>query len=86
MRKVVLPFYKAIVDELPKGISSFVLTSDLQGREQNKKTNRLVGEAVAEELSLLFELGEVPQINFIALAGDLYDHPELHKLGGTGDG
>lgn len=85
VRNVVLPFYKAIVDELPKGVSSFVITSDLQGREQNKKNNRLVGEAVAEELSLLSELGEIPSIDFIALAGDLYDHPELHKLGGTGD-
>ena len=85
IRKVTLPFYKLIVNELPKGISSFVLTSDLQGREQNKKSNRLVGEAVAEELSILHKLGEIPPINFIALAGDLFDYPELHKLGGTGD-
>lgn len=85
VRELVLPFYNAIVDELPKGVSSFVITSDLQGREQDKKTNRLVGEAVAEELSLLTELGEIPSIDFITLAGDLYDHPELHKLGGTGD-
>ncbi len=85
VRNVTLPFYKAIVDELPKGISSFVITSDLQGREQSKQSNRLVGEAVAEELSLLSELGKIPPIAFIALAGDLYDYPELHKLGGTGD-
>uniref|UniRef100_UPI0035323441 metallophosphoesterase family protein n=1 Tax=Agarivorans sp. TSD2052 TaxID=2937286 RepID=UPI0035323441 len=61
------------------------MTSDLQGREQNKKTNRLIGELVAEELSLLSELGEIPPISFVVLAGDFYDHPELHKLGGTGD-
>ncbi|UQN42406.1 metallophosphoesterase [Agarivorans sp. B2Z047] len=85
IRKVVLPFYKAIVDELPKGVSSYVITSDLQGREQNIKTNRLVGEVVAEELSLLSELGEIPSIGFVALAGDFYDHPNLHKVGGTGD-
>ncbi|UQN44363.1 metallophosphoesterase [Agarivorans sp. B2Z047] len=84
VRKVVLPFYKAIVDELPKGITSFVITSDLQGREQ-KKTNRLIGELVAEELSLLSDLGEIPPVSLVALAGDFYDHPELHKLGGTGD-
>ena len=85
MRSVTLPFYRAIVDELPKGISSFVITSDLQGREENKTTNRLVGEAVAEELNLLYELGEIPSISFVALAGDLYDDPKFHKSGGTGD-
>jgi Icc protein len=85
IRDVVLPFYRAIVDSLPKGVSSFVLTSDLQGRENDKNTNRLVGEAVAEELSLLCELGEIPKINFVGLAGDLYDYPEMHKLGGSGD-
>ncbi|WP_282166373.1 metallophosphoesterase family protein [Shewanella japonica] len=85
IRKVVLPFYKAVVDELPHGISSFVITSDLQGREQNGKSNRLLGELVAEELSLLSALGEIPSVSFVALAGDFYDHPELHKLGGTGD-
>ncbi|WP_411992079.1 metallophosphoesterase family protein [Agarivorans sp. DSG3-1] len=85
VRNVVLPFYKAIVDQLPQGISSFVLTSDLQGREQNQKTNRLIGELVAEELSLLSDMGEIPSISFVALAGDFYDHPQLHKVGGTGD-
>jgi len=85
IRKVVLPFYRATVDCLPKAVSSFVITSDLQGREMDKKANRLVGEAVAEELKLLCELGEIPKIDFIALAGDLFDYPELHKLGGTGD-
>jgi len=85
IREVVLPFYRAIVDAIPKGASSFVLTSDLQGRENDKNTNRLVGEAVAEELSLLHELGEIPKVDFIGLAGDLYDYPEMHKLGGTGD-
>jgi len=84
IRNVILPFYRATVDSLPEGISSFVLTSDIQGREENINTNRLVGEAVAEELSLLHKLGEIPYINFAALAGDLYDYPELHKLGGTG--
>ncbi len=80
-----MPFYRATVDYLPEGVSSFVVTSDLQGREDDQSQNRLVGEAVAEELLLLHEIGEIPFINFIALAGDLYDHPEMHKLGGTGD-
>jgi len=85
VREVTLPFYRAIVDELPKGIDSFVITGDLQGREENATTNRLIGEAVAEELQLLSDLGEIRPIDFIVLAGDLYDYPELHKLGGTDD-
>lgn len=80
-----LPFYKVTVDKLPDGVSSFVLTSDLQGREFDKNSNRLLGEVVAEELALLCELGELPPINFVALAGDFYDYPDLRKLGGTGD-
>lgn len=80
-----LPFYKVTVDKLPDGVSSFVLTSDLQGREFDKNSNRLLGEVVAEELALLCELGELPTINFVALAGDFYDYPDLRKLGGTGD-
>lgn len=79
-----LPFYKVKVDTLPSGVTSFIATSDLQGREQNKETNRLVGEAVAEELALLNELGEIPNIDLILLAGDLYDYPECGKRGGSG--
>lgn len=45
----------------------------------------MVGEVVAEEIALLSELGEIPEVNFALLAGDLYDYPDLHKLGGTGD-
>jgi Icc-related predicted phosphoesterase len=85
VRKLLLPFYRARVDALPPGITTFVATSDLQGRETNKRTNRLLGEAVVEELGLLQELGEVPKIDFALLAGDLYDYPDCHKLGGTGD-
>lgn len=69
---------------MPDGINTFVVTSDLQGREENKINNRLVGEAVADELALLQELGEIPQIDLVLLAGDLYDHPDCGKLGGTG--
>ena len=83
-KTLILPFYKVIVDELPEGITSFVATSDLQGREKSWK-KRLVGELVAEELEILEDLKEIPKINFILLAGDLYDYPECHKLGGTGD-
>lgn len=85
IRRVVLPFYKAKVDSLPEGVTSFVATSDLQGRERDKKSNRLVGEAVAEELLLLQQLEEIPKVDFVVLAGDLYDYPDCRKLGGTGD-
>ncbi len=79
-----LPFFKATVDKLPTGISSIVVTSDLQGREISG-TNRLLGELVAEELSLLQELEQIPLVNLVILAGDLYDYPDCRKLGGTGD-
>ncbi len=85
MRKCTLPFYKVRVDLLPPGVTSFVATSDLQGRKINKDLNRLVGEAIAEELLFLQDFGEVPKIDFVILAGDLYDYPDCRKLGGTGD-
>jgi Icc-related predicted phosphoesterase len=81
---ITLPFFKVQVDSMPEGVNSFVATSDLQGRELNKESNRLVGEAVAEELILLQELDEIPSIDLILLAGDLYDYPELGKRGGSG--
>jgi len=84
IRNSSLPFFRATVDKLPTGISSIVVTSDLQGREKNG-TNRLLGELVAEELSLLQELEEIPRVNLVILAGDLYDYPDCRKLGGTGD-
>ncbi|WP_444930780.1 metallophosphoesterase [Microbulbifer sp. SSSA002] len=85
VRSLTLPFYRVQVDALPKGYSAIVAVSDLQGREADIKSNRLVGEAVAEELLLLMELGEIPEVNLVLLAGDLYDYPDSKKLGGTGD-
>lgn len=85
VRDVVLPFYKIKVDKLPEGFKSVVATSDLQGRERDTNRNRLVGEAVSDELVLLQELQEIPPIDLVFLAGDLYDYPDCRKLGGTGD-
>ena len=51
-----------------KGGMVLVATSDLQGREQDPK-NRLLGELVAEELAVLHELGEIPFIHGVLLAG-----------------
>jgi Icc-related predicted phosphoesterase len=84
-RRVILPFHRVKVDKLPEGLQSFIAVSDLQGREKDKDTNRLAGQAVVDELLLLQELDEIPKIRMILLAGDLFDYPECHKLGGTGD-
>jgi len=80
----VLPFQCVWVDKLPDGVSAIVVTSDLQGREKGG-ANRLLGEVVCEELELLCDMGEIPAVNGLVLAGDLYDYPECHKRGGTGD-
>jgi len=80
----ILPFQRVIVDTLPDGVSAIAVTSDLQGREKGER-NRLLGEVVSEELRLLSELGDIPAVNGVILAGDLYDYPECHKLGGSGD-
>jgi len=84
IRNSSIPFFRATVDKLPTGISSIVVTSDLQGREING-TNPLLGEVVSEELTLLYELEQIPYVNLVILAGDLYDYPDCRKLGGTGD-
>jgi len=79
-----LPFYKVFVDALPDGVSAIAVTSDLQGRESGGK-NRLLGEQVSEELKLLADVGDIPHVNGVVLAGYLYDYPDCHKLGGSGD-
>ncbi len=83
-KKCMLPFYRARVQGLPKELDSFIATSDLQGREAGGR-NRLLGEIVAEELRLLQELGDIPPIGLVLLAGDFYDYPDCRKMGGTGD-
>ncbi|BFT31155.1 metallophosphoesterase [Alteromonas sp. D210916BOD_24] len=82
--KALFPIYKAYVEKLPEGGKPFVVVSDLQGRE-DAKSNRLIGELVADELSLLRELEEIPNVQLVALCGDLYDYPDFRKRGGTGD-
>lgn len=84
-RQVAMPFHRAWVDAMPAGVQCLVALSDIQGRELDWNRNRLVGEAVAEELALLQELGEIPAVDAVLLAGDLFDYPDCHKLGGTGD-
>ena len=79
-RDALLPWLRGRVEGWP-GEGCLVLTSDLQGRVGGE----LLGVTVAEELALLAELGEIPPVGGIVLAGDLYDHPELAKLGTSGD-
>ena len=84
IRTVTLPFHRVYVDKLPGDCTSLCAMADLQGREVST-SNRLVGEYVAEELSVLVERGHLPAIDLILLTGDFFDYPDLKKLGGTGD-
>ena len=76
---------------IPAPLRALIVMSDLQGREHSSaqvgKERRLLGEVVAEELSLLCEMGELPPSKTIGvvLAGDLFVVPELDKRGGKGD-
>lgn len=79
-----LPFFRAFSETLEPKTGAIVITSDLQGREAGVD-NRLLGEAVAEELQLLVQCDEIPEVGLILLAGDLYEYPDCHKRGGSGD-
>lgn len=79
-----LPFYRAYADGLPAEFRAVVLASDLQGREDGDK-GRLLGVPVAEAVQGLAERGVIPYPNAVLLCGDLYDYPDCHKRGGTGE-
>lgn len=79
-----IPYYKVRIDRMPEGITSFAVTSDLQGRECDNK-NRLLGESVADSLASLVDKSVIDNIDVMLLGGDFYDYPDLRKLGGTGD-
>lgn len=63
---------------------TFLATADLQGRETGR-SNRLLGELVAEEIIALQQLGGLPNLDLCVLCGDFFDYADLRKLGGTGD-
>ncbi|QSP94004.1 metallophosphoesterase [Marinobacter salinisoli] len=84
-RRSVLPFYRAWVDTLPESVQCMVAMSDIQGRELDQERNRLLGEAIADDLELLEDLGEIPRVGGVLLSGDLFDYEDCRKLGGTGD-
>jgi hypothetical protein len=74
------------VEWLPGDLRGLVLTGDLQAREVGPQ-RRLAGEALAEELEMLGELGELPALRDmgVVLAGDLYTGPNLDRRGQAGD-
>lgn len=86
------PLYGATVDWLPDGCQALVLCSDLQGivdvaTPEGDVASCLLGEALAEELALLAELGSIPPATAVGvlLCGDLYVRPALDARGGLGD-
>jgi Icc protein len=85
-----LPILVGTVDALPTELGAIVCLSDLQGIEPPWSTrgmSRLLGEVVAEELSLLATLGELPPADSIGilLGGDLYATPSADQRGIEGD-
>jgi Icc-related predicted phosphoesterase len=87
----VFRLYRSMATGLPHELAGILLTSDLQGTEpswqRRKGESRLLGEAVAEELAVLCDLGGLPPRESIGviLAGDLYVDVSLSKRGGKGD-
>jgi len=68
-----------------------IVTGDLQFRAKRSpkdwEPGLLLGEALAEELALLCELGELPPASRVGvvLTGDLYCGPAVRRRGETGD-
>ncbi len=86
-----LPVLVGMVDRLPHGVETLVVTADLQGREcfrfQSGATLRLLGEWLPSVLreSVLPLIGQpVDQVG-VLLGGDFYTVPNLDKRGGSGD-
>jgi hypothetical protein len=78
-----LPILLGTVDALPPCLDGLICTSDLQG--MIPQSSSLLGEALAEEISLLTELDVLPSPSGLGvlLAGDLFAEPT--KRGGRGD-
>lgn len=88
-RRRKLDFELMHVDSLPDGLDALVVTSDLQAREivSDGRCGRLLGAAVADQLSMLANTGVIPPAERIGvlLCGDLYTVPNADRRGGLGD-
>ncbi|MDX1929145.1 MAG: hypothetical protein SFV81_21640 [Pirellulaceae bacterium] len=86
-----LPVLVGLVDRLPQGVDSLVVTADLQGREhfqfQSGPTLRLLGEWLPRVLrdSILPKISQSVERVGVFLCGDFYTVPNLDKRGGSGD-
>jgi 3',5'-cyclic-AMP phosphodiesterase len=84
-----LPILQGRVDVLPDRIDGILVTSDLQGvvKSWGNGSNRLLGEALADEYIALAKTGVVPNSDRVGviLAGDLYAAPAGDKRGASGD-
>jgi len=67
-------------------LEALVFTGDLQFRE-HRSAGRLLGELLADELSALCALGELPEcrVTGVVLTGDLFCRETLDRRGGFGD-
>jgi len=82
-----LPIFRGTADSLPTGVTSLLITSDLQGLAPLWSAGgeaRLLGEVLAEQLSELQDIPELSRLGVI-LCGDLFSAPDAAKRGASGD-
>lgn len=81
-----LPIYKGKIEGLPENVDALVVTSDLQGVVVQNGKDLLLGEILAENLKLIFDV-YFPTINrektIAFLCGDFYT--DLIKRGQSGN-
>jgi len=90
----VLELKSVFVKDLPENLDAIIITGDLQGRvpgSSDRKTifesNPLLGLVLADEISILQEMRELPpkEKTGVILTGDFYTDPDLKRRGITGD-
>jgi hypothetical protein len=83
-RKARLPVLRARVRGLPAGLDCIVAAADLQGRDRRGK---LLGEALAAALGKNPLRKRLPPAarTAVILAGDMFTHARLSRMGGKGD-
>jgi Icc-related predicted phosphoesterase len=85
-----ISLFRGTVTGLPAGVDALVVASDLQGIAPVAARGGavgLVGEALADHLADLAELGEIPPLARVGvvLAGDLFSAPAADRRGASGD-